>query len=442
MTYDILLKNGNVVTPCGQTETDIAIKDGKIVGLGNYTSDQAAESHDCRGLTIMPGVIDTQVHFREPGGEQKECLETGMKAALLGGVTSIFEMPNTNPTTTTPEALQNKLDSAARTPFVNYAFYFGASAENADKLGEWENLPGVCGIKIFMGSSTGSLLVDKDADVRKILQNGKRIVAVHAEDEEIMRVNKESMNPTDVTQHPVWRSVESSVSCVSRVVRLARETGRRVHVLHITAAEEMEILRKNKDLISVEVLPNHLTLHAPECYARLGTLAQQNPPIREKHHQKALWDAIADGTVDMIGSDHAPHTLEEKQVPYPKSPSGTPGVQTLLPIMLNHVYEDKLSLERLVELLCHAPQRVHGIAGKGRIEVGYDADLTLIDLHTSREIKNEDQASRAGWSPYDGDRVHGWPIMTFVNGVLAMREDQIIDGTAGQMIHFKEAFPA
>lgn len=443
--FDLLLKNGEVMTPSGLTQTNIGIKDGKITAIGVAVESSAKEVVDCSGLHVLPGVIDTQVHFREPGGEYKETLETGTKSAIAGGITAVFEMPNTNPLTITPESLQWKLDKAAATAYCDYAFYLGGTADYAKQLNEWENLPGVCGIKIFMGSSTGSLLTSEDEAIEAVLANGKRVVAVHAEDEQIMAANKASMldplDPDDVTVglHPKWRSTESSANAVRRVVNLARKTGRRIHVLHITCAEEIEILRQNKDLVTVEVLPNHLSLYAPDCYERLGARAQQNPPVREKHHQDALWTAIADGTIDIIGSDHAPHTLEEKAQPYPKSPSGTPGVQTMVPLMLNHVNEGRLSLERFVDLFCYGPLRVHQISGKGRIAAGYDADFTVVDMKGTVKVEDADQYSKAGWSPYAGETFKGKPKYTIIRGHIAMAEDELkVKPGFGEAVKFKE----
>jgi dihydroorotase len=438
--YDILLKNGTVVTPNGTSIADVAIKDGKIGDIGTFAATQAGQVIDCTGLHVLPGVIDTQVHFRDPGAPHKETLDSGMKAAALGGVTAVFEMPNTNPLTTTPEAIQDKLTRAAASPWIDYAFYLGGTAENAKHLAEWENLAGVCGVKIFMGASTGDLLAATDEAVEAILSNGKRIVAVHAEDEMMMNENKKTIlgDSTDVRLHPKWRSPESCLSATTRVLRIARKYGRRVHVLHVTTAEEMELLAQHKDIATVEVLANHLTLHAPECYERLGTKAQQNPPIREKRHQDALWRAVQNGTVDILGSDHAPHTLEEKSKPYPQSPSGTPGVQTLVPVMLDHVNAGRLTLERLVDLLCYAPNRVHQIAGKGRIAGGYDADFTIVDLKAKHTLTNTEQASRCGWTPFDGVTVTGKPIMTVIRGHVVMRDGALTDRPIGQAVRFRE----
>jgi dihydroorotase len=443
MSFDLLLKNGTAILPGQTCPADIAIKNGKIFDIGSFEDSQAQSVIDCKGLHILPGIIDTQVHFREPGATHKEDLQHGMMAAAMGGVTSIFEMPNTSPLTTTPEAIQDKINRAKQHAYTNYAFYLGGTAANAKNLKEWENLPGVCGIKIFMGASTGDLLSSTDQEIEAVLSSGRRIVAVHAEDEEIMNKNKDRIlkQSDEVALHPVWRSVDSCLSATKRVIGIARKHGRRVHILHITTREEMEFLKDHRDIASVEVLANHLTLHAPDCYNTLGAKAQQNPPIREKEHQEALWKAVKNGLVDIIGSDHAPHTEEEKSMPYPKSPSGTPGVQTLVPVMLNHVHNEKLTLERLVDLLCYGPQRIHQIASKGRIVCGYDADFTIVDLQAEKEIKDQDQLSKSGWTPFAGLKTRGWPVMTIVNGTVVMREDSLV-AKAGSTIKFRETLNA
>ena len=333
---------------------------------------------------------------------------------------------------------------AAGRAHVDYAFYFGGTAENAASLPDWENLPGVCGVKIFMGSSTGSLLSAKDDEIEAVLSHGRRVVAVHAEDEMMMAENKKTIlgDSHDVALHPAWRSVASSASAVGRLLRLARKTGRRVHVLHVTAGEELELLASHRDIASVEVLPNHLTLAAPECYRTLGTRAQQNPPIREQAQQDALWRGIASGLIDMIGSDHAPHTLDEKALPYPQSPSGTPGVQTLVPVMLDHVNAGRLTLERFVDLVCEGPLRVHQIAGKGRIARGYDADFTIVDMQARRVVTDADQHSRAAWSPFAGRTLTGWPVMTIVRGHVVMRDGELSGPAIGAPARFRETLVA
>ncbi|HEY0901918.1 MAG TPA: dihydroorotase [Micavibrio sp.] len=438
--FDLILRGGTAVLPGMTIEVDIGVRDGKIAALGDLDGAEATTIIPCRGLHILPGVIDTQVHFREPGATHKEDIEHGTMAAAAGGVTAIFEMPNTTPLTTTPETLAEKLAIAEQAAYCDYAFYFGGTAANAKNLPAWENLPGVCGIKIFMGSSTGDLLSATDEEVRAVLAHGKRVVAVHAEDEMMMNENKKTIlgDSHDVTLHPVWRSPESCLSATARLLRLARETGRRVHVLHISTAEELALLADYRDIATCEVLPNHLTLAAPECYERLGTHAQQNPPIREQHHQDALWRAVRNGLIDILGSDHAPHTLEEKAKTYPASPSGTPGVQTLVPIMLNHVNAGKLTLERFVDLTAYGPARVHQIAGKGRISPGYDADFTVVDLKATKEITHKQQKSKSGWTPFDGMKVTGWPIATIIRGHVVMQDGDIRSLPAGAPVRFRE----
>ena len=434
-SFDLILKNGTVYTPEATEITDIAVKDGKIVDLGSF--DNAEEIIDCTNLFVFPGLIDTQCHFREPGGEHKETLETGTLSAALGGVTGIFEMPNTNPLTITPEAMEFKLKKAHETSYVDFAFYFGGTAEYAEHLSEWENIDGVCGIKIFMGASNGDLLSATDEEIDAIVANGKRVIAVHAEDESIMNENKVTIlgDSNDVAMHYKWRSEESCLNATKRIVSIAKKYSRKVHILHITTAQEMAFLKANKDIASAEVLANHLTLHAPDCYDMFGTLAQQNPPIREKHHQDALWAAVADGTVDIVASDHAPHTLDEKSGTYPNTPSGTPGVQTLIPIMLNHVHEGRLSYERLVDLMAYGPYRIHKIKNKCLIRKGFNADFTVVDPKAEHIISNAEQASNSGWTPYDGKKVIGFPTMTIIGGKTIMRDGEIT-GRSNNQIEF------
>ncbi len=434
--YDKIFKNGQAVTPDGIITADIAVKDGKIAAIGAIDG-EAAETTDCGGLHILPGVIDTQVHFREPGNTHKEDLATGTLSALAGGVTCIFEMPNTDPLTTTAEALQDKLDRAAGRAWCHYAFFVGGTGENAENLAELEKLPGCCGIKVFMGSSTGNLLTEDDATLERILAHGTRRVAVHAEDEFRLKERAALVAGSgDVTLHPHWRDVETALNATRRLLALSRKTGRKIHVLHITTAEEMALLAENKDIATVEVTPQHLTLFAPDCYETIGTFAQMNPPIREKHHQDGLWQGVENGTVDLIGSDHAPHTREEKSRPYPQSPSGMPGVQTLVPLMLNHINQGRLSLERFADLVCHNPQRIYGIKGKGRLETGYDADLTIVDMQQKRTLTHDLMKSKCGWTPFDGMEVQGWPVMAVLGGEIAMREDEIIGTPRGKSAAF------
>lgn len=439
MTYDLIIRGGVVFTPGGPAEIDIGVKDGKVAALGTLAKDSAAEVYDAKGLTVLPGLIDEQVHFREPGPTHKEDLETGTRGAVLGGIVAVFEMPNTDPSTTTVEAINDKIARATGRAWSDFAFYVGASPENADELGMLERLPGCCGVKMFMGSSTGSLLVADDENVARVLRSGSRRVTVHSEDD--MRLQERAAmvaGGADVSMHPEWRDVETAVRSTRRLLALARAAHRRVHVLHVSTAEEMDILAQHKDIATVEVLPQHLTLAAPECYEKLGTLAQMNPPIREARHRDALWKALNDGVVDCIGSDHAPHTLEEKARPYPRSPSGLTGVQTTVPLMLNHVAEGRLTLQRLVDLMSAGPARIFGIAGKGRVALGYDGDFTVVDLKAKRTITNDWIASRAGWTAFDGMNVTGWPKATIIRGRIVMRDDELVARHIGAPVRFQE----
>jgi dihydroorotase len=434
---DLVVKGGTCVGPSGIGPGDVGIRDGRIVSLGDVSSHRAAAIIDARGLHVLPGVIDTQVHFREPGLIHKEDLATGTRAAILGGVTSVFEMPNTIPPTTTAEALADKLHRAEGRASCDYAFYVGATGENASDLAALEATPGCAGVKVFMGSSTGSLLVPDDAGVRAVLRATSRRVAVHAEDDDRLHERKPLYaEPGRPQSHPFWRDVETALLATRRLLALATECRRRVHVLHVTTAEEMDFLAAHREVASVEVTPQHLTLEAPECYERLGTLAQMNPPIREAHHREALWRAVVEGVVDVIGSDHAPHTKDEKARPYPESPSGMTGVQTLLPLMLDHLHAGRLSLTRLVELTSAGPARVFGLPDKGRIAEGALADLVLVDLARRETSTNARIASRCGWTPFDGKDVLGWPVATVLRGRVVMREGDVLGEPSGQPIRF------
>lgn len=438
VTFDLLLKGGAVATPAGIAVADIGVTGGRIRAIGDLSAASAGEVVDATGLHILPGVIDTQVHFREPGLEQKEDLETGSRAAVMGGVTGVFEMPNTIPQTTNPSALEDKIARGTNRMHCDFAFYVGGTHDNVKDLPELERLPGAAGIKVFIGSSTGSLLVPDDDGVRNILKVIRRRAAFHCEDEPRLQERKGLRVAGDASSHPVWRDEIAALTATRRLVNLARETGARVHVLHVTSAEEMDFLADARDVASVEVTPHHLTMAAPECYERLGTLAQMNPPVRGARHRDGLWAAIATGVVDVLGSDHAPHTLEEKSKPYPESPSGMTGVQTLVPLMLDHVAAGRLTLERFIDLTSAGPARLFGIAGKGRIVVGYDADFTVVDLKRRATITNGWIASRAQWTPYDGKEVTGWPVGTFVRGRKVMWEGELTGPSAGQPIRFLE----
>ena len=438
-TYDLVLKGGVVVNHDGMGERDIGVRDGRIAALRtSIPRKRAGRVIECNGLHILPGVIDSQVHFREPGLTHKEDLETGSRAAVLGGVTAVFEMPNTNPLTTSAEALADKVRRAHHRMFCDFAFYVGGTRENVDDIPALERLPGSAGIKVFMGSSTGKLLVDDEPSLDRIIARISRRAAFHAEDEERLKARMGERKTGDPSSHPVWRDPEAALIATQRLVRLAEKHGKRVHVLHVSTADEMEFLAAHKAFASVEVTPHHLTLVAPGCYETLGTYAQMNPPVRDGRHRAAIWRALEDGIVDVLGSDHAPHTHEEKHHPYPGSHSGMTGVQTLLPMMLDHVNAGRLTLARLVDLTSHGPQRLFGIRGKGRIAVGYDADLAIVDLRQRVRIENSMIASRCGWTPYDGVTVTGFPRGTIVRGRQVMWDGEIVGAATGETVHFHE----
>ena len=437
--YDLIVRNGTAVTPAGTVRVDVAVSQGRIAAIGDLAAADAGEVLEAGGLHVLPGVIDTQVHFREPGLEHKEDLASGTAAAALGGVTAVFEMPNTRPSTLGAADLADKLSRAHGRAWVDHAFFIGAAAENLDQLAALERLAGCSGVKVFMGSSTGSLLVEDDETLLGVLRAGRRRVAVHAEDEERLRERLDLVRGgANVDQHPVWRDEETALRATKRLMAVARQAGRPVHVLHVTTAQEMDVLAANKDIATVEVTPQHLTLAAPDCYARLGTKAQMNPPIRTEEHRAGLWRGVAAGIVDVVGSDHAPHTLEEKAGDYPATPAGMPGVQTLLPLLLDHMNAGRLSLERLVDLTSAGAQRVYGIAGKGRIAVGYDGDLTLVDLEARREITADWLASKCGWSPFEGTTVTGWPVATVVRGRIVARDGELLGEPAGAPVRFTD----
>ena len=437
--YDFVLRAGTVATPGGLLRTDVGVSEGRIAAFGDLSSANAEEYLDCGGLHVLPGVIDTQVHFREPGLEHKEDIATGTAAAAMGGVTAVLEMPNTKPPTVGVGDLADKCRRTEDRAWVDIAFFIGATPENTRELPALERLSGCAGVKLFMGSSTGTLLVAEDAAIAEVLRQGSRRVAVHAEDEARLRERYTIVQGgADPSRHPEWRDAQTAYAATRRLLALAGDAKRRVHVLHVSTAEEMELLREHRDIATIEVTPQHLTLVAPDCYEELDSFAQMNPPIRDARHRQALWRAINDGLVDCIGSDHAPHTREEKKRPYPESPSGMPGVQTLVPVMLDHVAKGRLSLERFVDLTSAGPARVYGIAGRGRIALGYLADFTIVDLKARRMITNRWIASRCGWTPFDGMTVRGWPVATIVRGEVVMRDGSLTGRRKGKLVRFLE----
>lgn len=439
-TFDIVFKGATLVNHTGAGEADLGVRDGRITAIGDIGEGLAGKTIDARGLHILPGVIDTQVHFREPGMEHKEDLESGSRSAVLGGVTAVFEMPNTKPPTTSREALADKVAAARGRMHCDFAFFVGATHDNVDELGELELLPGAAGVKVFAGSSTGDLLVDDEETLGCILASIRRRASFHSEDEARLNERMSLQREGDPSSHTEWRDPIAALASTERLLRLATEAGKRIHILHVSTAAEMELLALHKDVASVEVTPQHLTLATPDAYERLGTRAQMNPPLRDRSHQDRLWWGLSQGVVDVLGSDHAPHTIEEKSGSYPATPSGMPGVQTLVPVMLDHVNAGRLSLARFVDLTSAGPQRLFGIAGKGRIAVGYDADLTIVDLKAERVVEDAWIGSKCGWSPFAGQSFKGWPVGTVVRGRLAMWDGEL--GTAhGAPVRFGEALP-
>ena len=432
---DLIIKNGQCYINGELKNHDIAVKDGKIKQIGQI-SEEAKDILNVEGQTVLPGCIDTQTHFREPGSTDTEDLNSGSRAAIVGGITSVFEMPNTNPPTSTKLEFQKKLDLAKNRMYCNYAFYFGATADNAKELADLKNLEGCCGIKLFAGSSTGNLLVADEKDIETVFKNSSKVVAVHSEDEEILNTNKKLIKNGDVHSHPIWRSEECAISSTRRIVRIAERYNKKAHVLHITTKQEIDFLSQHKGNITFEITPQHLTIYAPDCYDKLGTYAQMNPPLRDKSHYDRLWYAVKNNISDTIGSDHAPHLKVNKDKEYPNSPSGMPGVQTLLPVMLNHVNDGKLSLNQLMSLVCENPVKIFGIEKKGFIKEGFDADFTIVDMNKTIEIKNENIESKCGWSPFNGFKFKGTPTSTIIAGKIKMQDGKILGDPSGTPLEF------
>ena len=434
---DLIIKNGSCYIDGNLKKLDLGITKDKISQIGDLSKEKANNFFDAENLIVLPGCMDTQVHFREPGSTDAEDLNSGSKAAVVGGITGVFEMPNTKPPTSNKKEFQNKLNLAKNRMYCNYAFYFGATPDNHKDLSELKNLEGCCGVKLFAGSSTGTLLVDKEKDIEKVFEKTSKIVSVHSEDEEILNLRKKLIKKGNVLTHPVWRNEECAISSTRKIVKIAKRLNKKAHILHVTTKEEVDFLSQNKGNITFEITPQHLTLTSPECYEKLGTFVQMNPPIRDKSHYDRLWYAVRNNYNDTIGSDHAPHLKQNKKKEYPDSPSGMPGVQTLLPVMLNHVNEDRLKLGQLVNLLCENPVNIFGIQNKGFIKKDFDADFTIIDLDKIIEIKNENIESKCGWSPFDGYKFKGTPVATIINGEIKMKNGKLLGYPSGKPILFK-----
>ena len=433
---DLIIKNGSCFMEGNLKKHDIGVKNGKITDIGDLQKEKSKDLIEAKDKIVLPGLIDTQVHFREPGSVDAEDLLSGSRAAIVGGITSVFEMPNTNPPTTNFEEFKKKINIGKKM-YCNHAFYFGATAENYKILENLKDLEGCCGIKLFAGSSTGNLLVDKEGDIEKVFKHSSKVVAVHSEDEEILKLRKKLIEIGNVNTHPVWRNEEVAISSTRKIVKIAKRLNKKAHILHVTTKEEVDFLSQNKGNITFEITPQHLTMYAPDCYDKLGTYAQMNPPIRDKSHYDRLWYAIRNNYNDTIGSDHAPHLKINKDKPYPDSPSGMPGVQTILPVMLNHMNDGKIKLNQIVKFLCENPVKIFGIKNKGNIKKDFDADLTIVDLNKVIEIKNENIESKCGWSPFNGQKFKGTPIYTIIGGEIKMQDGKIIGKPTGKPLSFK-----
>lgn len=438
--YDLIIRNGTCVLPWGIEQTSVGVRQGRIAALGVGSNAEAAETIDATGLHVLPGLIDPHVHLRDAGDAASAAVEsmpTGTKAAVLGGITAVFDMPNTRPPLVDAATLATKQAYAERVAWCDIGFYVGATKVNIPDLASLETGRGVCAIKVFAGSSTGDLLVEDDASIEQVMRNGHRRIAFHSEDEYRLQERKSRFHCGDpYASHMEWRDEECAFLGTRRLMALARRTGRAAHILHVSTAQELEYLKDCRDIATCEVLVNHLTQVAPDCYDRLGGYGVMNPPIRGEAHRQAAWAAVRDGTVDTIGSDHAPHARDAKEKPWPTCHSGLTGVQTLVPVMLDHVNAGRLSLGRMVDLMSAGPARVYGVAGKGRLAAGYDADFTLVDLRRRRRIEEQWIVSPCGWTPFAGMEVTGWPVATIIRGQPVMREDEVLGVPHGRLVRF------
>ena len=436
--FDLLITGGTCVLPWGMEQTSVGVRHGRIAALGVGADATADETIDATSLHVLPGLIDPHVHLRDPGDASIESIPTGTKAAILGGLTAVFDMPNTNPSITNAERLAWKQGYVPQAAWCDMGLYVGGTRTNIPELAELETGEGVCGIKIFAGSSTGDLMVEDDESLERVMRAGRRRISYHSEDEYRLQERKPMFKSGDpYSNHMVWRDEECAFLGTRRLMALATRTGRPAHILHVSTAQELDYLKDYRDIATVEVLVNHLTQVAPEVYDNLKGFGVMNPPIRGPEHMEAAWRAVRDGTVDTVGSDHAPHPRAAKLKPWPDCPAGLTGVQTLVPVMLNHVNAGRLSLMRMVDLLCAGPARVYGAVGKGRLAAGYDADFTLVDMRRQRTIEESWIVSPCGWTPFAGMRITGWPIATIIRGQAVMRDDEVLGTPRGKLVRFK-----
>ena len=424
----ILLPNGELM------QGDVAIQAGTIRQVAEQLPSENGIDLDATGLTLLPGVIDPQVHFREPGLEHKEDLFTASCACARGGVTSFLEMPNTRPLTTTQTDLDDKLQRAAQKSLVNYGFFIGATAE---MLPDLLQASPTSGIKIFMGSMHGALLVSQEDILDKIFSQGDRLIAVHAEDQErIAQRRQQFADVTDPAIHSQIQDNQAALNATQLALKLSKKYQRRLHILHMSTAEEAELLRHDKPAwVTAEVTPQHLLLNT-SAYETIGTLAQMNPPLRSPHDNEVLWQALLDGVIDFIATDHAPHTLEEKAQTYPHAPSGMPGVETSLVLMLTQAMQGRCTVAQVAHWMSTAVAKAYRIPNKGEIAPGYDADLVLVDLKTYRPVRREELQTKCGWSPFEGWNLTGWPVTTIVGGQVVYDRGQLNTQVRGQALRF------
>ena len=435
--FDLLIRNGICVLPWGMEAADVGVRNGRIAAIGVPAGATAGEVIDATGLHVLPGLIDPHVHLRDPGDAAVETIPTGTKGAILGGLTAVFDMPNTTPSIVDAEKLAWKQGYVEQVAWCDMGLYVGGTKTNIPELADLELGKGVCAIKIFAGSSTGDLMVEDDENLEKVMRSGRRRIAYHSEDEYRLQARKGMFKSGDpYSNHMVWRDEEAAFLGTRRLMALATKTGRLAHILHVSTAEELEYLQDYRDICTVEVLVNHLTQVAPDVYDRLKGFGVMNPPIRGQRHMDASWEAIRNGTVDTVGSDHAPHPRAKKLLPWPECPAGLTGVQTLVPLMLNHVSAGRLSLPRMVDLMSAGPARVYGVVGKGRLAAGYDADFTLVDMKRQRRIEESWIVSPSGWTPFAGMDITGWPMATIIRGRAVMREDEVLGTPTGRLVRF------
>jgi len=436
MSQTILIRSPLIISSTQTVRKDLLIKDGIIASIKDKISSSADLTIDGTNLVLIPGVLDPHVHFREPGLEWKETIESGSKAAAKGGITSFFDMPNNNPATITSSLIKQKKELAAKTSLINFNFFIGANASNLDEINNCPNIPGA---KLFMGSSTGNLLLSNKQDLEKFFADCNRLIVVHAEDEETILKNKKIFNNSkDIFTHEKIRSVKAALTALKQGISLAEKYNKRLHILHITSKEEVSYLRtiSANNLISTEVTPQHLLLHSPLVYEKFQAFAQVNPPIRTKENKESLWQGLKDEIINLIATDHAPHTITEKEQTFPDAPSGMPGIETSLPLMLNLVNQKKCSINNVVKWMCENPSKLFKVKNKGFIKEGYDADIVLIDMNKTKKIRNKELFTKVKWSIFNEMEITGWPLITIVNGNIVYNNGKFFTKIKGKEITF------